>query len=170
MTVTVTTRGANQLALRFDQFPTALHGKLEGRIGELTATLDDAVSTAAVDRFEHPTGKLQSEVAKRIYGDNPDRVAGVVSVYAGGNANEYAKAATLEYGSNKPRKVASESGVMMRINGSSRRIKARLSEPAVIRAYRYLRDPLEEMRPEIVAALTEAISETIAQDDIGVAI
>lgn len=169
MTVTVTTRGARELALRFEQFPVELHQKLKERIGEITEALYGAVSAAAIDRFAHPTGRLQSEVMKRIYGDNPERVAGVVSVYAGGDQNEYAKAATLEYGSNRPRKVASESGVMMRLNGSKRRILARMSKPTVITAYRYLRDPLDEARPEIIAALTEAISEVIAQEDIGVA-
>jgi len=171
MTVTVTTRGARELALRFDHFPPQLQGKLEERIGEITTALYGAVSAAAIGRFAHPTGLLQSEVRRRVYGDSPDRVAGVVSVFAGGDQNEYAKAATLEYGSKRGRKVAARagSGAWMRITGSSRRVYARISSPAVIAAYRYLRDPLDEARPEIVAALTEAISEVIAEEDIGVA-
>lgn len=171
MTVTVTTRGARELALRFEEFPPQLQDALKTRIGEIVKALDEAVSVAAVDKFAHPTGKLASEVTSRLFGNEQGRIAGYVSIYAGGDKNEYAKAATLEYGSNRPRKVAARagSGAMMRITGSSRRVYARLSGALNIKAYRYLRDPLDASRPEIVAALVGVVSQVIAEGDIGVA-
>lgn len=171
MTVTVTTRGARELAVRFEQFPQELRAKLSERINEATESLYEAIRVAAVDRFSHPTGRLQSEIAGRLYDNESGRIAGYVSVRAGSDSNEYAKAATLEYGSDKPRKVSARagSGAWMRITGSSRRIYGRTGEPAHIPAFMYLRGPFEEMRPEIEAALVEAISQVIAASDIGVA-
>ena len=171
MTVTVTTRGARELALRFEEFPQEVHATLSQRIKEVTDALYDQIRLAALDKFAHPTGKLQSEIAGRFFNDSQTRIAGYVSVFAGGDRNEYAKAATLEYGSEKPRKVSAKAGAgaMMRLTGSNRRVYARMTKPALIPAFRYLRGPFDEMRPEIIAALTEAVAQAVAEEDIGVA-
>jgi hypothetical protein len=154
--VNVVTRGDRETSLRFDKFPSKLTGRLEQKIRDLTEMLDERVEAATPKK----TGLLRSEITPKVYtGDNGDRVAGYVSVFAGSRTSEYAKAATLEYGSNKTRKLAS------RLAGPSKRLERRLSKRAHIEAFRYLRGPFEEMQPEIVAGLEETVAETAAEDE-----
>lgn len=158
---TVTTRGGRELALRFDAFPTRAHQKIEERIRSLVDTLEQRIEAAA----PYKTGKLRSEITPKTYGEQPDRVAGYVSVFAPGAPGEYPKAATLEYGSNKVRRVFQRANILQRLGGSQRRIVARVTKPARIQAFAYLRNPFEAMRPEIVTSLNEAIAEVVAEDN-----
>lgn len=158
--MTVTTRGERELTLRFDTFPARAHQRLEQRIGDLVAQLDAKSQAAApVD-----TGRLRSEITEKVYGDSPDRVAGYVSVFAPGNPKEYPKAATLEYGSDKVRKIYSNSRSMLDRFGRKRRIVERMTKAAHIQAYKYLRAPLETMRGEIEAALDGALADVAAEE------
>jgi hypothetical protein len=159
--MTVVTRGEREVSARFETFPTRARAKLEERIAALTQQLQVRVQAAAPFR----TGKLRSEITKRDYADNPDRVAGYVSVYADGDSNEYAKAATLEYGTNKPRRAFERTGagVIARLGRSKRRIVAKLSKPVRIEAFKYLREPLADMKPEIELALNEAVAQAAAE-------
>jgi hypothetical protein len=152
----VITRGEREISLRFDTFPSKLQGKLEQRIRALTEELEQRVEAATPVK----TGLLRSEIKENVYtGETSNRVAGYVSVFAGNIKNEYAKAATLEYGSNKVRKLSE------RLAGPSKKLERRLFKAAHIEAFRYLRGPFEAMRPEIQAALEETVAEAAAEDE-----
>lgn len=155
----VVTRGEREISLRFETFPTRARQKIEERIVTLIEQLDARVQAAAPYR----TGALRSEITERIYDNKPDRVAGYVSVFAPNRPSEYPKAATLEYGTNKPRRMFERGGgIAARLGQRQRRIVNRVSKPARIEAFAYLRGPLEEMKPEIEAALNEAVAEAAA--------
>lgn len=154
--VTVVTRGDRETSLRFEKFPSKLTARLEQKIRELTELLDARVEAATPKK----TGLLRTEITPKVYtGDSGDRVAGYVSVFAGGLAKEYPKAATLEYGSNKTRKLAA------RLAAPTKRLEQRLSKRVHFEAFRYLRGPFEEMQPEIEAGLEETVAETVAEDE-----
>jgi hypothetical protein len=159
--VTVITRGDREISLRFDNFPTRAKQKIEERITLLTEQLKARVQAAAPRR----TGALQSEITARIYSNKADRVAGYVSVFAPGQPSEYPKAATLEYGSSKPRRTFEKtSGIAARLGLAQRRIAGRISKPVQIEAFAYLRRPLEQMKPEIELGLNEALAEATAEE------
>jgi hypothetical protein len=146
-------QGERELSERFDTFPAAARQGLADRITALTAELETRVQDAA----PHLTGRLRSEIVGRTFTDQPDRVAGYVSVYAG-QSKEYAKAATLEYGTDKPRRIFERSdGMVTRVG--RHRIVERLTKPAHIAAFRYLRGPFEAMESEIAAELEGAVAE-----------
>jgi hypothetical protein len=160
----VVTRGDREVSIRFDTFPARARKKLEARIGALTAQLEARVRAAA----PHRTGALRSEITERDFADSPSRIAGYVSVYAPGAPTEYAKAATLEYGTSKPRRAFQRSsGIVARLVGSNKRIVARLSKPVRLAAFEYLRAPLEQMKPEIEVTLNEALAEAAAENTNG---
>lgn len=156
----VVTRGEREVSARFDTFPGRARKKLESRIAALTAQLQARVIAAA----PRLTGALRSEITERDFSDSPNRIAGYVSVYAPGIKDAYAKAATLEYGTNKPRRIPDHGGIFHRLGKGQKRIESRLTKPARIEAFRYLRGPLEEMKPEIELALNEALAETAAEN------
>jgi hypothetical protein len=157
----IVSRGDRELSLRFDTFPTRAHKRLEDKISALTEQLQARVEAASPVL----TGLLRSEITPRDFADNVNRVAGYVSVFAH-SSNEYAKAATLEYGSSKPRREfqRTSSGILSRFGLRQQRIVARISKPVDIKAFRYLRGPLEQMRPEIEAGLNEALAEAAAEE------
>jgi hypothetical protein len=154
--VTVTVTGERELEVRLDTFPATAHEKIAERIRDAIERLTSASQAAAPRR----TGRLRSEIKGTVYTDDPNRVAGYVQVFAPGIEGEYAKAATLEYGSDKPRRIFErETSVEQRISGGHRRMVNRLTKSAHIRAFRYLRDPLEELRPAIEAGIAEALTD-----------
>ena len=155
MAVTIT--GERELALKFDRFPAEAHDALEQRITSIIESLQARIEGVT----PHKTGKLRSEIRSRIY-SSPKRIAGYVSVYAPGDANEYPKAATLEYGSDKPRR-AFEKRAELALGRSKRRIVSRMSKPVHIVARRYLRGPLADMASEIQAQLEAALAEAAAE-------
>lgn len=154
----VTTSGERALDVRFTEFPTRLRGKLEQRIRGLTDVLEERIRAAA----PYLTGKLRGEITERVFTNQPDRVAGYVSVY-GQDRNDYAKAATLEYGSDKVRRRLSKGGGIIERLTRSRHLADRVGKPAHIEAFRYLRGPFEDMRPEMEAGIAEALTETVAE-------
>jgi len=151
--------GDRELEARFDRFPAFARRQLAARIDQITEELEGRVEVAAPVR----TGRLRSEIRGRTFTDNPERVAGYVAVFAPGIAGEYAKAATLEYGSNKARKIFERAGALARLGGQRRRVLARLTKPVHIAAFEYLRGPFAQMEPEIRAQLEEAIAQAAAQ-------
>jgi hypothetical protein len=159
--VSIVTRGDREISLRFDTFPARAHKRLEEKIGILTEQLEARVQAATPVL----TGLLRSEVTPRDFADNVNRVAGYVSIFAH-SSNEYAKAATLEYGSNKPRHTSqrASSGILSRF-GLKQRIADRMSKPVMIKAFEYLRGPLAQMKPEIEAGLNEALAEAAAEQE-----
>lgn len=154
--VGITTKGERELALRFDTFPTRAREKLKERIEPLT----DALLLRIQGATPYATGKLRGQETSRIFADQPDRVAGYVSI-AGQSQNDFAKAATLEYGTDKVRQRLEKGGLAARLG--SGRLAERVTKPAHVAAFRYLRKPFEEMEPEIRAALEEAIAEVAAE-------
>jgi hypothetical protein len=152
--MSVVTRGDNELKLLFDKFPRAAHDRLAERMNLLVEQLRERAQAAAPNR----TGKLRREITGRVYADQADRIAGYVSIYAPGDNKEYPKAATLEYGTDKPRRALEQrfSARLGRI--SKRRIIARVSKAVHIRAFRYLRGSLDGLRPEIESAFAEALA------------
>jgi hypothetical protein len=154
----VITRGEREVSDRFETFPAWARERLEGRIRKIVDTLQ-ARSEAAAPLGK--TGKLRSEVRKRVFADQPTRIAGYVDIFAGSDAAQYPKAATLEYGTNRPRKIferAANGALVLGHRGRKTfRIVRRLTKPVHIRAFRYLRQPLQDMRAEIEAQLDEAI-------------
>jgi hypothetical protein len=154
--MTAETTGDRELALRFETFPTRARAKLVDRITSLTDTLHARVEAAT----PHLTGKLQSEITSKVYADNPDRVAGYVEVYAPGAPGEYPKAATLEYGSDKPRRAFERTGgLLSRLGKPRRRIAGRVSASVHIEAFRYLRGPFADLESEMYAELNAALAE-----------
>jgi hypothetical protein len=153
-----TITGDRELTLLFERFPASMHERLKNRVTELVAEME-ARARAAAPRGV--TGKLQSEIVGRVYADKPTRVAGYVSVYAPGDPKEYPKAATLEYGSDKPRRTFErlESSVADRHGRAHRRIIARTEQPIHIRAYKYLHGALEGMESDIESELAAAVKE-----------
>ena len=163
--MTVIIRGDKEVSQRFETFPTRARQKIRDRISALTDELAARIKAATPVK----TGKLQGEITPRIYDGDSGRVAGYVSVFASDGADtEYPKAATLEYGTNKPRRPAERvSKIASRASAPSRRIAGRMSKAVHLAPLRYLRGPLEQMRPEIEAALDEAVAEAAAEDDAG---
>jgi hypothetical protein len=156
----VVTRGLSELSLRFDTFPERAREKLEDRIRSLTDMLGEAVEEAAPSK----TGRLRGEITPTLYADSENRIAGYVSVFASAATSEYAKAATLEYGTDKPRRARQEhTGLAERLFGGKERLTERVSRPVHIRAFRYLHDPFETMQPAIAASLDEAMAEAAAE-------
>jgi hypothetical protein len=158
-----TIAGQREVELKFDTFPQVIHSRLQQRITEITESLR-ARAEAAAPRGAGPVhkghGRLHTEISARIY-NSENRIAGYVSVYAPGLADEYAKAATLEYGSNKPRHAVER--VVGRMGRTRRRILDRISRPVHIEAFRYLRGPFDEMAPGIQADLESVVAEAASE-------
>ncbi|MGC8518469.1 MAG: hypothetical protein ACP5P4_08055 [Steroidobacteraceae bacterium] len=158
-----------ELVAKFSSIPARTRRILRRRISSFVQALDQNVRAAIPmrksPRWPSSIPALTQFIVGRVYSDNPNRVAGYVSVYAPGSPKEYPKAATLEYGSDRPRAVQDLSrGVWRRIRGSSRRIKARMGRPAHIRAYRFLRGPFSDMETQAVLVLEEGLAEMVAQE------
>jgi hypothetical protein len=155
-TMAVIITGERELELKFDNFPREVHSALEERITAITENLRARVEAAAPRK----TGLLRSEIKSRVY-SSKNRIAGYVSVYAPGREGEYAKAATLEYGTDKPRHAVSR--IMDRMGKSHRRIMDRISKPVHIEAYRYLRGPFADLMPEIQSDLESVVSQVTSE-------
>lgn len=154
-----TITGEREVELKFDTFPQVIHSRLQQRITEIIETLQSNVE-AARPVTPGKSGKLRSEVKARIY-NSQNRIAGYVSIYAPGSDGEYAKAATLEYGSNKPRHAVER--IVGRMGRTRRRILDRISKPVHIEAFRYLRGPFDAMAPGIQADLESVVSEAASE-------
>jgi hypothetical protein len=154
--------GDREVALGYERFPDELRDRIRARMQRIV----DRLESASRDAAPYKTGKLKSEIHGRVYADNPQRVAGYVQVTAaGGGSDEYRKAGALEYGVNKSRSIAGRlAGRNLVSRLRSQRVRDRLiNSPIHQRAYRYLRGPLDEMRGEIEAEMTEAIGEATQQ-------
>ncbi len=147
--------GDRELAVRFEVFPDKLRERLVSRIESLTQELYERVEAATPVK----TGELVGEETIRDYADQPGRIAGYVGVFAPQDpANQYAKAATLEYGTNKPRRAFERKKVMLtELTSARRRLVGQMSRSVHIEAIRYLRDPTKEMEPEVLAAIEEEV-------------
>lgn len=149
--------GDRQVALRFDQFPTAAAERLLTRITGLTSRLAARVRAAAPDK----TGKLRSTIHEAVYDDSPRKITGRVFV-----DGDYAKAADLEYGGKgKAFKVSAHSAKLDHVFGHKLKAPttvavAAFSRRSTVKSRRFERGALEEMRGEIDAGLKEALTDT----------
>jgi hypothetical protein len=160
MSANVTFRGARELAARFETITQKAHEKIVEHMTSIIARME----AAARARAPYKTGKLRGEIVGRVYSDAKTRIAGYVSVYATDDPKrEYPKAATWEYGTNKPRKFMAEHFSARLGRMSKRRMVARVTKPVTIVARRYLRGTIEDMRPEIEAEIDAALAEAAAE-------
>ena len=150
------TRGGLELGLRFEQFPAHARALIEERIRALTAEMETGVEAAT----PYLTGRLRREITARVFTDGADRIAGYVSVL-GDAPSEYPKAATLEYGTDRPRRIADHGGVFHRLGRGQKAIESRLTRPVHIAARRYLRDPFEAIKAEAEAQLALALTTAV---------
>lgn len=152
--------GERELALRFDEFPVEVRDRLEARMTDLVESLKSRVQgTRPVTPGK--SHKLRDEIAGRVYSSD-HRVAGYVSIYAPGESEAYAKAAALEYGSNKPRRQFQRQGrLAARFVSSRRRIVSKLSKPVHLEAYRYLRGPFTDTENEFREVCEEVLAEAL---------
>lgn len=81
-----------RVAVKFDEFPHQAHDNLLEAITGMTDRLRGMVEGYVPKR----TGRLASEITSRVV-DAPNHITGYVGV-SNGNANDFAKAAALEYG------------------------------------------------------------------------
>jgi hypothetical protein len=153
--------GDREVALAYERFPDELRERIRARMQRIV----DRLESASRDAAPYKTGKLKSEIRGHVYADNPQRVAGYVQVdAAGGGSDEYRKAGALEYGVHKTRSLAGRlAGHNFTARLRSSRVRDRLNGPIQQRAYRYLRGPLDEMRGDIEAEMTQAIGEATEQ-------
>jgi hypothetical protein len=156
--VSVEVKGERELTARFEQFPQKAKERLRARITEVVRKVQARAEAAAP---QGKTGVLKSEITSRVYTDSPHRVAGYVSVVAHDDPKkQYPKAGALEYGiKGTPRKVFERPGLAGRLGMTRRRIVDRVTKPVVMRAYRYLRDPMEATFGEAQAAIAQALEE-----------
>jgi hypothetical protein len=149
--------GANNVTLRFEEFPTALHDKLIDRIGQLTNDLASAVRSAA----PYKSGKLQNSIRGVVYDDSPKKITGRVSV-----SKDFAKAGALEYGAHAEFSLRGHAAKLdhfwsKKLNAPIEVFVAAHDRTPNIEAHSFLRGPLHMMSSMISALLNEAVSETV---------
>lgn len=159
--MTLTTSGDREIALRFETFPDRVRQRITQRVSSLIDSLKARIKAATpYDAANHSAIHLRDEIESRMYTDQPDRVAGYVSVYSPGDPKQYPKAATLEYGSDAiRRKLEKSASLFDRFGRPKRRVIGRANAAAHIRAFAYLRGPFEGIKSEAETSLGEALSE-----------
>ena len=156
-----TVETSNQVALKsVEGFGERAHELLKARITSLTEALETRV--LATEPFR--TGRLRETTVEKVFSDDPDRVAGYVRITA-----DFGKAGALEYGSHRAITV-NERSPAVRARQAHAGIRAAFSRPSAalaasyvrhtnIAEHRFLRGPLEAMRPEILAEMEQALEE-----------
>jgi hypothetical protein len=158
-----TISGELRVARRFEEFPKALHDGYVATIGALTARLKGAILAAVPRR----TGKLAGEIESTLYDNGDKGVRGRVAV-----TGDFAKAATLEYGSHKTVMVNLGSAgargrqghikITAALMRQSDKIGAAFERHMNIDARRFLRGPRAELEAEIEASLAAVVTRAIA--------
>jgi hypothetical protein len=138
---------------RLDALPEKVHSALLSRITALTSELEARVQASEPAR----TGALRAETVQSI-SDKPERIRGTVRV-----ANQFAKAAALEYGSHTTITVNRRRDSMIgRLMKPSANIAGSFTRTTNITEKRYLRGSLDSMASEIESTLRTAIEEALA--------
>lgn len=147
--------GDRQVAIKFDQFPIALHDPLKATITSLTGALAANIRAAAPDK----TGKLRSEIQDTVFDDGADRIVGFISV-----SGDFAKAGALEYGAHRATRVSAHTAKLDHV--WSKRLNAPLtvliqsySRRQNVTATRFERGPTQAMSADIAAALEETVNQ-----------
>jgi hypothetical protein len=162
-TIHIDVTGAQDVGLRFEEFPDALYEALRQEIDALSIELYARVEAATPTR----TGLLRSEERVRLFTD-PNSIKGQVYIDAGKvSGGEYAKAGALEYGAHRATKVKKHD---MQLDHYWSHLLA-APETVVVEAFTrtpniqehaFERGPLEAMRPEILARLNAVVEKTAA--------
>ncbi len=156
--VKIELEGERRAGLRFEQFPEELRADLRKEIDALTNELRNRIATA----MPKDSGKLRGTLRAVRY-DDPDRVTGYISV-ARGDANQSRKAAALEYGSSgKPQKVKEHKRKLNHVWEEKLKRPITVMVEAFdrkpnIKAQRFLRGPMDQMRPKIMSRLEGVVS------------
>jgi hypothetical protein len=152
MQITARVDGDRAVAVRLDQMPERVHGRLSRTIKSLTARLLALVQAREPKR----TGQLESETVERFY-ETRDAIRGVVTI-AASQRTEYGKAAALEYGAHGMVSVREHKRLGHDWAGHPvEQIVDPYTRHANIPEFRYERGALEEMRGDISADLTAAL-------------
>ena len=151
-------KGFTELAQRFEVMTPKIHDKLVKRMQVLVDRLQARARAAAP---LGKTGNLRANITGAVYADEPTRIAGYVTILdrSGNPKKEYPKAATLEYGSSKVRRIMADLRP-----GAKRRILARVTKPVTIVARRYLRGSLEGMQAEAEAEMAAGLAEAVQEE------
>lgn len=159
--VNIELKGERQAGRRFEDFPDALRDALKAEIDSLTNELHQRVAANAPSR----TGNLRGRIQGKLFEDK-DRITGRVSVSARSQA-EHRKAAALEYGSRgKPGPVTAHT---MRLDHYwSEKLAAprtvvveAFQRTSRVKEHRFLRGPLDAMRPQINVRLGAVIASAV---------
>lgn len=167
--VRINIAGDRQVGLRFEQFPDQLYDALRDEIDSLAHDLFSSVGARIPER----TGRLRSQLRVRVFADKT-KISGRVDIAGKGSGknSDFAKAATLEYGSTG--KKANVSAHDMKIDHYW---SERLSRPITKMTKAYSRTPkvpefafergaLAGMQSEILNRLN-AVVENAVQDANG---
>lgn len=156
--------GDRQTGIRFDAFPNDLYDDLKKEVGALSEELFGRVE--ADTPFD--TGLLLGAERLRLFTD-PTRITGYVDIYAGKVAGgEYAKAGALEYGAHRSAVVKTHK---MRLDHNWSEKLARpemvmveaFTRKANIQEVAFLRGPLAQMQPEVIARLNAVVEQRVAE-------
>jgi len=155
--------GVRRAGIRFDAFPDALYEDLRKEITALSAELLGRVEARTPDR----TGRLRGQERVRVFADK-DHIKGQVDVEGDKGSQDFAKAASLEYGAHGATKVGAHE---MRLDHHWAE-KMAAAEMVIVQAYTrsaniaevaFERGPLAEMQPEIVARLNAVVEKAAAE-------
>lgn len=150
--------GDREATLRFEKFPAFAHDRLLTAMQSIEQRMEAAIIAAEPDK----TGALKAMTGGRVY-DHGDRIAAVVGVRAMTQA-EALKAAALEYGS-RGGQIEVKAHFMTLSHIYSRAVAAMsvdvpdYTRTPMITADRFLRGPMEALRPEIMAELQAAMDQ-----------
>lgn len=164
MDIRIDVTGDRRVGLRFEEFPDALYEALKQAIDGLGAELFARVVAATPSL----TGRLRGQERYRLFTD-PERITAYVDVAAGKTSGgAYAKAGALEYGAHRSTKVGAHA---MRLDHNwGQKLAAPMD--VLVAAYNrtpnidehsFLRGPLAEMRPEILARLNAVVEKAAAE-------
>jgi hypothetical protein len=146
-----------RVALKFDRFPQQAHDQLLKAITGSTDRLRSLVDAAVPKR----TGRLESEITDRVV-DAPNHITGYVGV-TGGAANDFAKAAALEYGAHGTahlREHAARLGhLWSKLIDPMKVIVSAHDRRLNITAHDFLRGPLRQIQESAVVEMKDALAE-----------
>ena len=160
-TIRIDVTGTRQVGLRFEEFPDALYADLRREVDALTVELLVRVQAATPTK----TGELRSQERLRIFADKT-KITGKIDI-AGNDAQDYRKAAALEYGSTG-RPVTVKSHEMALDHFWANKLAAPMT--VVTKAYArtpnimenaFERGPLAAMQPEIIARLNAVVTNDV---------
>lgn len=151
--------GERRFALRFDEFPQELRAAILPVVTKYGQELYDSV----VAKIPKKTGRAASLVQMTVF-DNENSVKAILRF-----KGDYAKVAALNYGSHKSIDVKIHASALNHvysriINSEGVEVQA-YSRRTNIEAVKFLGSSLEEVGPEFLAALKEAIARAVAANN-----